>query len=197
MNSEDKKAFQVLMVGAGETYGRQITRPLLDIYFEALKQYSIEEVSVSFSKHLVCPKHGTFFPKPADLVRNIKADEIPPEMMAEMAWMQIEDQMRRKGAYGSLKLDDKQALAAVKSLGSWQDLCHTNTDKLQWVKKQFVENYMTFENTPVEMLPSHLPGIEDLHNQRVEMKKAGCRSISDLLGKMNKAVAQIENNKDG
>lgn len=194
MNTEDKKRFQTAMVGAGETYSKQITKTLLDIYFESLKSFSIDEVCEAFSRHLVCPDHGTFFPKPADIARLINSNKPTPEQMAELAWMHIEREISRIGAYGTLKMEDKQALAAVKNMGSWKDLCHMNVDKLPWAKKQFIENYMTFENTPAEMLPSHLPGIQDLHNQRLEMKKAGCNSLSDLMAKMKKP-AGIEHKK--
>ena len=160
MDTNDKAHFQSIMIGVGELYSKEITKPLLQIYFQALQKYSIEQVSSAFTAHMVDPKHGTFMPKPADLVRIIDADKPSAKDRAELAWIQIENAMSRIGAYGTLRMDDKQALAAIKNIGSWQSLCHTDIDKLQWKKKEFIELYQNFENTPVEMLPSHLPGID-------------------------------------
>lgn len=180
MNDSDKERFKSLMVGAGEIYGKEITKPILQIYFQALIGYSIEAVSDSFSKHLVDSDHGTFFPKPADLVRHLEANKPSCEARAKIAWMQVQNAISSIGSYGTLHLKDKQALAAVKSLGSWKDLCMTDVDKMQWKEKQFLEAYETFENTPLEMLPHNLPGITEMHNQRLE-SKGQMKSLMDGL----------------
>lgn len=185
MNDSDKNQFKVLMVGVGETYSKEISKPLLQIYFQSLKNHSIKAVSDAFTKHLICPKHGTFFPKPADLVRLLDADKPNIEEKASIAWLEVENSIRTVGSYGTLKLEDKQALATVKNMGGWLSICQCNESDLTWKRKEFIELYETFEKTPVDMLPQKLPGIEDLHNHKQESQQ-GMKSLMDGLDKFNK-----------
>jgi hypothetical protein len=70
MKDIDKVKFQEIMLGCGEIYNREITKPLLSIYFSALNDLSIEQVIASVGVHIKDTKHGSFFPKPCDIIRN-------------------------------------------------------------------------------------------------------------------------------
>ena len=142
--------------------------------------------------HMQNPDSGQFFPKPADLIRQLsgtsKQQEAAIEDKASIAWACIERDIRRIGSYGTLKMDDKQALAAVKAIGGWQSLCQTETSKMEWKRKEFIRMYETFERTPLDALPASLPG-------RIEMsekKEQGPISLDRLaLG-----VAKWRNDND-
>lgn len=183
MIESDKQEFRMLMVGIGELYSKEITKPLLQIYFGSLAKFPIDQVSNGISKHVADQKHGTFMPKPADIIRQIEAGKPSPEQRAEMAWMTIEREMSRIGAYGSLKMDDLQALAAVQSLGSWRELCHTDISKLAWKRKEFIEAYKNFENAPLESLPNHLVGMIEADRAK-KSGKAGTISLADIAKKL-------------
>lgn len=187
MNEQDKKAFAELMVGSGEVYNKQVSKSLMQFYFDALKQYSIDEVKAGFGKHALDPEHGTFFPKPADVVRNAQKSDLSAEDKAELAWAQVMREMRSTGSYGSLNLDDKQAIAAVKALGSWQQLCSSTDKEMTWKKKEFISIYQTYEKTPVEFLPSSLPGRIEL----VEHKK----QESEAFARLKAGIQQHRLNK--
>ena len=158
MDDLDKKDFAVLFYGLGEYYDKPVTKNLLLIYFDDLKRYSLDEVKEGASKHRLDPKHGTYWPKSADIIRHLQANEISIEQKAELAWAQVIREIRCTGSYGTLKLDDKQAVAAVKSLGSWSQLCSSTESDMTWKKKEFISMYETYERTPIEFLPSSLPG---------------------------------------
>lgn len=185
MIESDKQQFRELMVGVGELYGKDITKPLLRIYFGSLAKFTIEQVEHGITQHTMDAKHGTFMPKPADIVRQLEADQPSTEDRAELAWMTIEKKMSSIGAYGSLKLDDLQALAAVKSLGSWKDLCHTDMDKLQWKRKEFIAAYANFENTPIEALPHHLSGMIEADRSKKLKKPTGGISMADIAKRLD------------
>ncbi|AUR96792.1 hypothetical protein NVP1232O_58 [Vibrio phage 1.232.O._10N.261.51.E11] len=168
MNYEqDRKEFTVIMGTLAEIYEKTSTPAKTRIYFDALAAYTIEQVKTAVNKHVQDPKHGSFMPKPGDLVRHLTGNDLGAVEKAELAWMQVINSISTVGSYGTLKLEDKQALAAVKNMGSWVGLCQTKEADLQWKKKEFIELYKTLENTPIEMLPQNLPGLEDMHNQRV------------------------------
>lgn len=182
MDDSNKKDFAVLFYGLGEYYDKPVTKNLLLIYFDDLKKYSLDEVKEGASKHRLDPKHGTFWPKSADIIRHLQTDEISDEEKAELAWAQVIREIRRTGSYGTLKLDDKQAIAAVKSLGSWSQLCGSTETEMTWKKKEFISMYETYSRTPVEMLPSSLPGRIGLVEHKREENEAFKR-ITDGIDK--------------
>lgn len=185
MQETDKSSFHELMLGAGELYGKEITKPLLRIYFNALEELTMEQVTHAFSAHIKSTDQaGTFFPKPADLIRQItgsvKEQQQLVEDRAEMAWACIEREISRIGSYGTLELEDKQAIAAVKSIGGWRQLCMSTYDQLVWKKKEFMSAYDTYERTDLSALPSKLPGLIELSEHKQEQKQ-GMKSLMDGL----------------
>lgn len=168
MTNDDKEAFATLFYGVGEYYNKPVSKELLLTYFNALGEYLIDDVKKSVNKHLMDSEHGNFFPKLSDIVRNSEFKPLGTEDKAELAWAQIRNFMRSSGSYGTLKLDDGQAMAALKSFTSWKDLCLMPESSMTWAKKEFVGMYATYENTPLEMLPSSLPGLIDLQNHKKE-----------------------------
>ena len=117
------------------------------MYFDDLIELDIDEVKFGAKCHRQDPKHGTFFPKPADIIRHLQTGKLSATEKAELAWAQIEREIRVTGSYGSLKLDDKQALAALKAFTSWKALCSMPSDKLTWAKKEFMSMYSTYDKT--------------------------------------------------
>ena len=192
MQEQDKAAFRDMMMAAGEVYGREITKPLLQMYFAALYQYGIEQVHRAMMAHMQNPDSGQFFPKPADFIRQMsgtsKQQEAAIEDKASMAWACIERDIRRIGSYGTLKMDDKQALAAVKAIGGWQSLCQTETSKMEWKRKEFIRMYETFERTPLDALPASLPG-------RIEMSEKKAQGPISL-DRLALGVAKWRNDND-
>ena len=192
MQEQDKAAFRDMMMAAGEVYGREITKPLLQMYFAALSQCGIDQVHGAMMAHMQNPDSGQFFPKPADLIRQIsgtsKQQEAAIEDKASMAWACIERDIRRIGSYGTLKMDDKQALAAVKAIGGWQSLCQTETSKMEWKRKEFIRMYETFERTPLDALPASLPG-------RIEMSEKKAQGPISL-DRLALGVANWRNDND-
>lgn len=197
MNNNDKQSFLVLMTGAGEIYNKEITKSLLAFYFDSLKAHSIESIKNAFSKHSTDPKHGSFFPKPADIVRHLAINPegvLSVENRAELAWHQVMEKIQRIGSYGSLKLDDKQAIAAIKAVGGWNKVSMATYDQLVWIKKEFLQAYDTYENTPLERLPSSLPGLVELQQHKCQEKKA-LGSIMQEMEERNNAKALPDNSK--
>ena len=189
MNDSDKKEFATQMMLIAEIYDKPVSKEKMKIYFATLKEYSIDQVKHGIQLHMADTEQGQFFPKPANIIKHIEG-QLPSVIdRAEIAWLEVENAIRFIGSYGTLKLQDKIAVAAVKSLGSWSDLCSTNIDKMQWKKKEFINAYELLSNTPLEMLPRSLHGIEDIKNAKSE-SKSQLKSLQDGLKKYR------ENNND-
>tara|TARA_R110001606_G_scaffold385158_1_gene548545 strand:- start:36628 stop:37218 length:591 start_codon:yes stop_codon:yes gene_type:complete len=186
MQDSDKANFESLLRGIADVFSTTktivVNRPMLQVYFMTLNRFSYEQVEWAIGEHLIDSVDGKFFPKPANIIKHLEKNVTAVEDKSLLAWNQIIREMRRVGAYGSLKLDDKQALAAIKAVKTWKDLCATPEKDLTWVKKEFIANYKTYENTPLELLPSSLPGLEELHDHK-NADKDSYAKITDGINK--------------
>ncbi len=191
MDDSNKKEFQQIVLATAELYSSvkkiEVTPIMLKLFFSSLRKFSIEQVSYGFEQHLGDTVDGKFFPKPANIIKHLEVKQLTAEEKAELCWAQIEREIRVTGSWGKLVLDDKQGLAALKSFISWKDLCGMDVSKLTWAKKEFLSMYSTYENTPLELLPSSLPGRVEL----VEHKEKNASSLANILGNLKQL-----NNKD-
>lgn len=182
MNSNDQTRFKELVTSIADTYSKEFTPTELKLWWNMFKPYSIEAFEQAVYQHIACPDSGMFAPKPADIMKFItgttKQNEQAIEDKAELAWQVIEGEIRRIGSYGSLKMEDKQALAAVQALGGWKHLCSLTNDQMVWAHKEFVSTYQNYERTPVEALPDKLPGRVALENHKAEQSQ-GLKHITD------------------
>ena len=65
-------------------------------------------------------------------------------------------------------------MAALQCMGGWVQLCGSTLDELIWKKKEFMGMYQNFENTPLDQLPSNLPGRTELaHHKNKAANEAG------------------------
>lgn len=187
MINSDKRRFLEMMTGVGEMYGKKISTELLTMYFGALQKYSIDDVYNGLNLHAVDPNHGTFFPKPADIVRNIEKGNQPAlddAQRAEMAWTIVYDKIANVGPYKKLQMEDKLAIASVKAIGGWQKLCNSTVDELVWLKKEFVMNYGIYSSTELELLPNELAGIFEIEQD----KKQTTKTVNNLLSEAQKRL---------
>lgn len=186
MNNDDKKKFAEIMVTTGELFDKKITKTLMQTYFQMLTSYPIEKVEQAFHSHLLDPDQGMFFPKPANITKQIagtsKQQDQEVDDKAELQWHTIIGEMSRIGSYGALKLEDGMAMAAVRSVGGWCHICSLTTDQLVWVKKEFISAYKNYERTPVELLPNNLPGRFEIENKKSKDKQ-GMKSLADGVNK--------------
>lgn len=176
MIDSDKANFEALLRGIADVFSTTktivVNRPMLQVYFMSLTQYSYDQVEWAIGEHLKDPVDGKFFPKPANIIKHLQQTEVSTEDKAMLAWGQIMHELRKHGAYGPLVLDDKQAIASLAAVHSWKDFCAMPEKDLTWAKKEFIANYRTYENTPLELLPSSLPGLVELHEHKNDEKEA-------------------------
>lgn len=185
MNNQDKKEFHKVMLGMCEVHGKNLSEPLLDIYFSALSDLTIEQFKQAASLHLNDKSDdGKFWPKPSTLRSYIEgtAAQVDDDIdnRANLAWLEITTKLRTIGAYGTLEMEDKQAMMAVRSMGTWQSLCHTPLANLDFKRNQFIANYKSLEKTDCSNLQA-LPGIHELENQR---KIGGNSSLNIMVDKL-------------
>ena len=208
MIDADKKAFAELMIGIGEMYNKEVSKSLMSLYFNSLKGLNIDDVKDGVNSHITDSKYGSFFPKPADILRKSQSRATSIQDRALLAWSEVSNAIIRTGSYGSPEFSDPITNAAIRQLGSWIDLCKTESDKMTWKQKEFIEMFCLFENTPLEALPEHVKGRIDLQYKSLEntggiigkIKDWRERSKPQLVGfveGLNADTIQKTANKDG
>ena len=190
MQDSDKAAFEALLRGIADVFSSTktiiVNRPMLQVYFMSLGEYSYEQVEWAIGEHLKDPVDGKFFPKPANIIKHLTVNELSSGEQAEIAWGEIMQCLRVNGSYGGLKSENKQAIAAFKSFITWQDFCAMDSDRMTWAKKEFISMYSTYDKTPVDMLPSSLPGLVELHNHKEKYAEKGARDMKSVLDGISK-----------
>ncbi len=187
MTNNDQQKFKELIALISETYSEQFSSAQIVMWSTLFKNVTIKTFENAVYAHISCPDAGMFTPKPANIMKFIngttKQNEQQLEDKAELAWHVIEGEIRRIGSYGSLKMEDKQALAAVKSIGGWKFICSKTKAELIWLHKEFLATYKNFEHTDVNLLPDKLPGRILLENAKKEGKslEGGIKTISELV----------------
>jgi hypothetical protein len=159
MNNNDEKKFGELMAVSGSIFDKELTKPILRIMFETLKEYSIDQVDAAFTKHL---QTGDFFPRPSQLIRIINAGKPNNEDKAVLAWLSITNAISKIGPYRALTLDDKLAMQIINHVGGWSNLCNLSYKELDFKKREFIQAYTTTAITNEKDLPKSLAGIHDL-----------------------------------
>ena len=148
---------------------------------------------MAINLHMQDSDRGRFFPKIADFSHKLQKNELSAEERAEIAWSELERKIRTEGSYGSLKLEDKVAIAAVKGFTSWKDICMMDTAKMTWAKKEFMSLYGTYDKAPLESLPKSLPGRIELEQAKSEQK----HYLANLQEGMQQFKKRIDNKSIG
>jgi hypothetical protein len=85
-DSETRHAFRDIFNGVSEYHQKpKMTTVALSIYWESLKQYSLEQVRMAITRHLRDPEQGSYYPKVSDIVGHIEGAKPEPSEVVAMA----------------------------------------------------------------------------------------------------------------
>lgn len=162
MSPTDKPAFGALLTGCLQAiYDKPVSAALLEVWFNALAGYPLDELSAAFSRHLTDPDHGQFPPKPADLIRAIDGGG---DGRALAAWSKVDQAIRHIGGWRSVCFDDPLIHAGIEAMGGWIKLCETRSDELPYRQQEFAQRYRALMLTRTTHHPGHLIGRFEANN---------------------------------
>lgn len=139
MIDSDKKRFAQIMTGLAEDCSAQLTSAGLAMRYDALKNYSIEQVEsavVSVMRSNVytkMPTTGTII----QAIENTDADK------SELQIKAIREEIRRIGSYGSPVFDDPVTDEIVKRRFGWGAICSMSDREFEFFAKNFKSAYST------------------------------------------------------
>lgn len=177
MNAQDRSRFASAIHGTFEVYSpKPVSDQLMNIWWASLKPYSIDDVCNALTRHIADPERGQYQPKPADVIRFLTVSDKQQlenlQGQAEMQWMNVTRAISKCGTYRTPKFKDPITAAVVSSLGGWPALCSKTERDLEFLRKQFASMYVEFENRPIEQLPHHVAGLEDIQAHKATNKNA-------------------------
>ncbi len=185
MIDDDKKRFRDIMVGLAEDKGVQLSAAGIGLKFEALRQYSIEDVT-SAALSLMANKKYTTLPSVSDFIEYLGGGSIDDraEIEASKVWKAIS----QVGGYSAICFDDATTQAVILHVfGGWPKLCEeTLVDQQKWFMKDFVKFYGSLSRQNLRVTGA-LPGRGGLMGDKTK-----------LIGDPEKALlimntAQVEN----
>lgn len=165
MNDTDQRKFAALMFGCGEYYGKTLSKGVVELYWQGLKNHSIDEVQAAVNQHMADPDSGQFMPKIADLKRILTGSK---QTQAMTAWTKVDRALRRTGPWESVCFDDPIINRVLQDMGGWIDLCNTPTEKdLEFRMHEFNKRYQGYVIQGGKMdYPPYLIGKSEAGNAR-------------------------------
>lgn len=161
MKPTDITAFASIMMGLGEFYGKNLSKTMIHLYWQALEAYSLSEVKTALKAHICHPDTGCFLPKPADFIRHLEGNT---QSQALQAWTCVERAIREIGSYQSVAFDDSFIHAVIEDMGGWVKLCTITLKELPFCSLEFQKRYQGFIIKPPLRYPSLLQGTIESEN---------------------------------
>jgi hypothetical protein len=157
MDQRDREQFARIMYGLADNFGAELSEPGLQMRFEALREYSMEQV-IEAARRIALERKYTKMPTIAEFLEYLHGGHVEDRAQAEAG--KVMDAVRRHGAYASVVFDNPVTMASVERLfGGWPELCRQlrETD-WRWFVRAFTAMYSSFSRQEVKRY-GRLPGI--------------------------------------
>lgn len=142
-------------------YGKSVTEGTLRLAFEALKRYELKDITIGLTRHMNDPDAGQFFPKPADVVRNIDGSK---SSRAMLAWSKVDKAIRSVGHYRSVVFDDPIIHCVIADMGGWIGLNSITEEEMPFRAREFEKRYQGYVMRPISEYPRKMIGVAEAHN---------------------------------
>jgi len=155
MNKNDLKRFSSVIWALAEDFGGKISKDSLQLRFEALKSYSINQISQA-GTWLLKNREQTFpaVPTTSEIIKAIEKTENPEavssEAMAEIQLQLVLDKLRSDGATGVVNFDDPTTQELMTKRWPYNQWASTVLEAdIKWFCKEFKELYKTYDKNKV------------------------------------------------
>lgn len=144
MTDDDLEAFskELLTIAEGfyeKSDKKQLPPEAVMIFFEALREHSLDDVLRALRLHVKTPQRCKFWPKPGDIEELISGSRATASLEA---WTKVEAAVRRHGRYRSVVFDDALIHLVVEDMGGWPRLCEVASEKdMEFQRQEFCRRY--------------------------------------------------------
>lgn len=151
------------------------------MFFKVVKGVTLEQFENACHVHL---ERSVWMPKPAEILKIINGNkENTDRLEGQKAWQEITTRLKWHGADKASRMPlEAAAEKALQLAGGWSKLRNIREDDLQWMKKDFLQNYSDVQARPMIEGPTNIAGRLDSpgkYNTRncpgIERFGSGCR----------------------
>ncbi|MDX1796456.1 MAG: DUF6475 domain-containing protein [Hydrogenovibrio sp.] len=167
MQVQDMEKFSQILNWVFAYYEKELTDLTFEMYWNGLKDYSIDEVQAAFNAHLQHPEDGKWWPKVSDIIKNCKGGT---QDNALRAWNEVETAIRKVGGYQDVVFHDPLIHQIIHKMGGWIALCDIPDEKsLTFKANEFKNAYRALYATPQQLQPPvELTGIINAQNAKIK-----------------------------
>ena len=134
--NNDFERFSEIMYGMADNFGSEISLPGLEMRWQMLGKYSMDQIGRA-AAHILKTRKIAKMPTIAEF---IEAIEGTPEDKAECEAMRVIDNIRLVGRYSQPRFEDPVTARVVGRMG-WNNLCSMPEDQQKWFVRDFMEAY--------------------------------------------------------
>lgn len=190
MQSSELGQFKTALQKVFALYDKQLSTILLDVWWEALQPYTLQEVTRALTVHVRNPDTGQYLPKPADVIKALRGTSANT---AQSAWTKVDGAVRKVGPHKSVAFDDPIIHRVIQDMGGWIRMNEHTNDEWPFVQREFENRYRGFSVTgEIPEYPRLLMGIAEAHNKREKIRiAADLQEKPALIGDASKAELVI------
>jgi len=187
-NLEEKRRFAALMVALSDYYKSEISKSVMALYWEGLKQYDFAAIEKAAWAHTQSPdENGRWMPKISDLAKVLQGST---KDQASLAWSKVDRAVRTVGTYSDVAFDDALIHRVIQDMGGWVQIGNKSDDDWPFVAKEFETRYRGYKmRDEVPEYPRKMIGMASSQNGAMGMQyNAG----TVLIGDEQKAIDVIK-----
>lgn len=150
-NTQDLQEFALTLQNAFKmfNFNLDVTQDFsfMELWFNLLQDYSIQEVKQAFYKYLT---FGKFAPKPSDILELLNiSNNKNNTLIAEKEWQGVMSAIAKVGIYQNIKFNNPITNEVVNIMG-WQYLGNMLETSEQFERKRFIELYQQFSTQDIK-----------------------------------------------
>lgn len=139
----DRREFAVGLAVLSAGIGKEIPEATVAVWYDVLCDLNPAQLKAGILAVLKESQYSGL--PPVGVIRKAAlggaSERLAVTDRGQLAWEKVIATIRSVGGYASVQFDDPIVTAAVRSLGSWADICGKTIDELVWVKKEFLSAY--------------------------------------------------------
>ncbi len=138
MDAENREDFVRVLTGIAEIKGKDMTKEAFELWWNAMQGWEISDFKEAAGYLL---KNCQFMPTPYDF-EQLRKKNAPSAREAWAKALQHAERDWKQGVLGDTMID-----RVISMLGGYRTLALTNSDKLGFLERRFIDAYNDFQDT--------------------------------------------------
>lgn len=187
-NLDEKRRFAGLLTVLSDYYKSEISKGVMGLYWEGLKQYDYEAIEKAAWSHTQSPDEaGRWMPRISDLTKMLQGST---KDQASLAWSKVDRAIRTIGTYTDVAFDDAIIHRVLQDMGGWVLVGSKDNDEWPFVAKDFENRYRAYKMRDEQPeYPRKMIGISSAQNSSAGIQM---NLGTVLIGDEQKAIAVIK-----